>query len=119
MKWFHVYLAVLLLLCALCACTAQQAGTAPLEADTDSAQTGIGSVMFDNQVYTIPEETTGIALDEDQMKDATLLTSGQTPSKNGDVSLLEDPEGKRVQICPVENGDFLVIVDGQQHLIER
>lgn len=112
MKKLAIWLTALLLLCALCACTAQQADTAP-------AQTGIGAVMYEDEIYSIPEETTGVALSGYDLQDAKVLKPGQTPAENGEVSLRDDLQGKPVRICPLEDGTFLVIVDEKQYLVRR
>lgn len=119
MKKLAIWLTALLLLSALCACTAQQADTGPAQTDTGPAQTGIGAVMYEDEVYNIPEETTGVALSGYDLQDAKVLEPGQTPAENGEVSLREDLQGKSVRICPLEDGTFLVIVDEKQYLVRR
>ena len=73
-------------------------------------------VVHNGQLYEVPDETTGVAeLDDSKMIDATIIPYNVMPAKEGEVNV----NAQTVQICDLDENEFLVIIDGEQHLIER
>ena len=73
-------------------------------------------VVHNGQLYEVPDETTGIGeLDEAKMINATIIPYNVMPAKEGEVNV----NAQSVQIYDLDENDFLVIIDGEQHLIDR
>ena len=73
-------------------------------------------VVHNGQLYEVPDETTGVGeLDDSKMIDATIIPYNFLPSKEGEVNV----NAQTVQIYDLNENEFLVIIDGEQHLIER
>ena len=105
-KLFTLVLAALLMLSLLPGCVRP---TNPEENSPDFY------VCHDNEIWKIPAETTGIALDEDaELTDGTVIDPQTLPTQEGECNAIAE----KVQIYDGD-GYFLVILDGKQHLIER
>ena len=73
-------------------------------------------VVHGGQLYEVPDVTTGVGeLDEAKMIEATIIPYNVMPAKEGEVNV----NAQSVQIYDLDGNDFLVIIDGEQHLIER
>ena len=73
-------------------------------------------VVHNGQLYEVPDETTGVGeLDEAKMIEATIIPYNVMPAKEGEVNV----NAQTVQIYDLDEHEFLVIIDGEQHLIER
>ena len=103
MKKLLLILAALLLLLSGCA---QRAST--------EAQTTIGLIYHEGQLWEIPLETTGIGLDEAELTEATMIDPHKTPEHEGECNA-------NVERAQIYDGDdyFLVVIDGNQYFIKR
>ena len=73
-------------------------------------------VVHNGQLYEVPDETTGVGeLDEAKMIEATIIPYNVMPAKEGEVNV----NAQSVQIYDLDEKMFLVIIDGEQHLIDR
>ena len=73
-------------------------------------------VVHNGQLYEVPDVTTGVGeLDEAKMIEATIIPYNVMPAQEGEVNV----NAKSVQIYDLDENDFLVIIDGEQHLIDR
>ena len=73
-------------------------------------------VVHNGQLYEVPDETTGVGeLDEAKMIEATIIPYNVMPAKEGEVNV----NAQTIQIYDLDEHEFLVIIDGEQHLIER
>ena len=98
--------AALLVLTLLCGCEA------PLPPEGNPPST---YVFHDERIWAVPEETTGIALEDDaELTEAIIIDQQILPTSEGECNV----NAEQVQIYDGE-GYFLVIIDGKQHLIER
>lgn len=73
-------------------------------------------VVHNGQLYEVPNETTGIAeLDKAKMIEATIIPDNVMPANEGEVNV----NAQSVQLYDLDENQFLVIIDGEQHLIKR
>lgn len=73
-------------------------------------------VLHGGQLYEVPDVTTGIAdLDESKLVEATIIPFNFLPANEGEINV----HAQSVQICDYDEHLFLVIIDGEQHPIER
>ena len=72
-------------------------------------------IVHDGQLWKVPEETTGLALPEDAVLiDCTEIPLERMPANENECNVTHGV----VQVYDGE-GFFLVIIDGEQHYIER
>ena len=72
-------------------------------------------IVHDGQLWKVPKETTGLALPEDAVLiDCTEIPLERMPANENECNVTHGV----VQVYDGE-GFFLVIIDGEQHYIER
>ena len=72
-------------------------------------------IVHDGQLWKVPEETTGLARPEDAVLiDCTEIPLERMPANENECNVTHG----EVQVYDGE-GFFLVIIDGEQHYIER
>ena len=102
MKRVTALLLVLLLGLALMGCTTKE----------NPPETHI---VHDGVLWKVPAETTGLGdLDESRLTEGTVIPLNVMPAREGECNV----NAARVQIYD-EDDFFLVIIDGEQHLIDR
>ena len=76
-------------------------------------------VVHDGQLYEVtgyPDVTTGCGrLDESKMIDATIIPAEAMPTNEGEVNV----RASSVQIYDFNERMFLVIIDGEQYIVDR
>ena len=76
-------------------------------------------VVHNGQLYEVthyPSETTACGdLDENKMIEATIIADNVMPAREGEINV----HAQSVKLYDLDETQFLVIIDGNQYIVER